>query len=164
MTKVLFVCMGNICRSPAAESVLKKILEDKNLSREFYVDSAGIIDYHSGEQPDPRMIEVLEKRGYVTNHSARQVNLKDFEIFDYILAADYYVFSQLNKYSIDEEKKKKIFQMSRFLNNHNEKEIPDPYYGSEEDFEYCLDLIEDAVNGFYNEVLKPDEKPDLSNN
>jgi protein-tyrosine phosphatase len=161
MTKVLFVCMGNICRSPAAEGVLKKLLIDKNLSKDFYVDSAGIINYHAGEQPDYRMISVLEKRGYSLNHSARQINLKDFEIFDYILAVDNYIFRELNKYPIEFEQKKKIMKLADFLKNHSEKEIADPYYGSEEDFEYCLDLIEDSVQGFFNEKLKQNEQQNL---
>jgi protein-tyrosine phosphatase len=164
MTKVLFVCMGNICRSPAAEGVFKKILDDNDSSQEFYVDSAGIIDYHAGEQPDLRMITAMENRGYSANHFARQVNLKDFEIFDYLVAADYFVFRQLNKYPVSPENKKKIIQMAQFLQNHKENEIPDPYYGTDEDFEYCLDLIEDAVNGFFNKLLMSNEKSNLSNN
>lgn len=161
MTKVLFVCMGNICRSPAAESVLKKLLIDKNLSKDFYVESAGIIDYHKGEQPDYRMVSVMENRGYYANHSARQINLKDFEIFDYILAVDDYIFKELNKYPVDTNLKKKILKLADFLKDHNESEIADPYYGNKEDFEYCLDLIEDSVQGFFNEKLKQNEQQNL---
>lgn len=153
--------MGNICRSPAAEGVLKKFLFDKNFSKDFYVDSAGIINYHAGEQPDYRMISVMEKRGYSVNHSARQINLKDFEIFDYILAVDNYIFRELNKYPVDVTQKKKIMKLADFLKNHSEKEIADPYYGSEEDFEYCLDLIEDSVQGFFNDKLKQNEQQNL---
>lgn len=161
MKKVLFVCMGNICRSPAAEGVLKKIVSDNKLNNEFYIDSAGIIDYHAGEPPDDRMIQTMEKRGYSLNHTARQINLKDFDIFDYIVAVDNYVFRELNRYPITNEQKKKIIKLADFLKNHSEKEIADPYYGTEEDFEYCVDLIEDSVNGLYNDKLKNDEPKNL---
>jgi protein-tyrosine phosphatase len=161
MTKVLFVCLGNICRSPAAESVLKKIIEDKNLTKNFYVDSAGLIDYHKGEPPDDRMISTMEKRGYSMNHSARQINLKDFDIFDYIVALDNYIFKELNRYPIDANKKKKIIKLADYLKQHNETEIADPYYGNQEDFEYCLDLIEDSVNGLFNDKLKTNEQQNI---
>lgn len=161
MKKILFVCMGNICRSPAAEGVLKKIIRDKNLSDKFYVDSAGIIDYHAGEQPDSRMISVMENRGYSLNHYARQINLKDFDIFDYIVTVDNYIFRELNKYPVDSDKKKKILKLADFLKNYSEKEIADPYYGDEQDFNYCVDLIEDSVQGFFNEKLNHNEQQNL---
>lgn len=161
MKKVLFVCMGNICRSPAAEGVLKNIIINNNLSEKFYVDSAGIIDYHAGEQPDSRMISVMENRGYSLNHYARQINLKDFDIFDYIVAVDNYIFRELNKYPVDSDKKKKILKLADFLKNYSEKEIADPYYGDEQDFNYCVDLIEDSVKGFFNEKLNHNEQQNL---
>lgn len=145
--------MGNICRSPAAEGVLKKILQENNLQDKFYVDSAGLIDYHAGEPPDDRMANIMEERGYPINHTARQINLKDFDIFDYILAVDDYVFKELNRYPIDSQKKKKILKLANFFKNFSEKEIQDPYYGNKKDFEYCLTLIEDSVQGFFNDKL-----------
>jgi len=158
MKKILFVCMGNICRSPAAEGVLKKIINEENLSKDFYIDSAGLIDYHSGEPPDERMISVMEERGYTLNHSARQINLKDFDIFDYIIAVDNYVYRELLRYPISADKKQKILKLADYLKNYNENEIADPYYGSNEDFEYCADLIEDSVQGLFNEKLKSNEQ------
>ena len=153
MRKVLFVCMGNICRSPAAEGIAKKILGDKGLNGKIEIDSAGTLDYHSGEPPDPRMIMHASKRGYELNHLARQFNSeKDFEYFDYIVTMDDEIFNEINSLDRKKEYKNKILKMASFSSNPDITEVPDPYYSRSEGFELVLDILEDTVNGLLKKV------------
>lgn len=162
--KILFVCIGNICRSPAAEGVFKKILSTNGSTQNIEVDSAGLIDYHQGEPIDDRMLDTMKKRNYDFNHFARQITLSDFEEFDYILAVDNFVYSQLIKFPITPDKKKKILKLADYFQNYSENEIADPYYGNLEDFEYCLNLIEDSVKGFMKKKLNFNESKNLQTN
>lgn len=152
MKKILFVCMGNICRSPAAEGVMKYLVKQNGFKDKFYIDSAGTIDYHFGELPDPRMIEVALERGYILDHKARQITKSDLEKFDYILTMDDHILRSVQE--LDDQKKyqHKIFRMTDFLTGMQANEIPDPYYGNKEDFEYSLDLIEDAAKGLLKQI------------
>lgn len=152
MKKILFVCMGNICRSPAAEGVMKSLLNKNGIKDKVYVDSAGTIDYHTGEFPDPRMIEVASERGYELNHRARQITKSDLENFDYIITMDDQIYKSVNRLDSQKQYQHKIFKMTDFLSEMEADEIPDPYYGKKEDFEYSLDLIEDAVKGLLNRI------------
>ncbi|MBI5663087.1 MAG: low molecular weight phosphotyrosine protein phosphatase [Ignavibacterium album] len=152
MKKILFVCMGNICRSPAAEGVMKSLLNKNGIKDKVYVDSAGTIDYHTGEFPDPRMIEVASERGYELNHRARQITKSDLENFDYIITMDDQIYKSVNRLDSQKQYQHKIFKMTDFLSEMEADEIPDPYYGNKEDFEYSLDLIEDATKGLLNRI------------
>ncbi len=142
--RVLVCCLGNICRSPLGEAVLKKKAQEQGI--ELEVDSAGTIDFHTGAKPDPRSRKVGEARGYDFSGShARKVKLEDFEYFDVILAADHSNLANLMSMCPEAHQNK----ISLFL-SHSEgqySEIPDPYYGETTDFEFALDLIEQASDG-----------------
>ena len=145
--------MGNICRSPAAEGIAKKFLEKRGLDGKVEIDSAGTLDYHEGELPDPRMIKRASKRGYNLDSRARQFNPEmDFEHFDYIVTMDddnYYEITSLdrkNKFS------SKIFKMVSFGYKIKVKEVPDPYYSGSDGFENVLAILEDSIEGLLNKV------------
>ncbi len=145
MTKILVVCMGNICRSPTGEAVLKAKVKQLGFNAE--VDSAGTIGYHEGNSPDKRAKAAGEKRGYsFSGISARKVTDSDFEDFDYVLAADKDNLEDLMLRC----PKHLQYKLSLFLSHSHSsyEEIPDPYYGGEQGFELVLDLIEEAAEAF----------------
>jgi protein-tyrosine phosphatase len=153
--KVIFVCLGNICRSPAAEAVFKSKVKEEGLSDKIMVDSAGIIGMHSGEKADRRMIRHALDRGYVVDSISRKFNPNsDFSDFDMIIGMDDQNVSDLILSSRNESDRKKIYRMAQFLKNHFDKEIPDPYYGGIEGFNHVLDLLEDACYGLLEKVKK----------
>lgn len=145
--KILFVCLGNICRSPAAEGIMKKKLEERNLSDRFIIDSAGILNYHEGELPDSRMRAHANRRGYNLNSISRPVKYQDFTDFDLILGMDDRNINDLNKKAPDIESAEKIKRMTDYCKNYPVDHIPDPYYGGVDGFELVLDLLEDACDG-----------------
>lgn len=138
---ILFVCLGNICRSPAAEGVMKKLVLNQD---SFFIDSAGLIDVHEGENADYRMRRAAKKRGYELTSKSRMIHQKDFDFFDYIVGMDFSNIRTLKEKCESNENKQKILLMSDFLTQFSHKEIPDPYYGGDADFELVLDLLEDA--------------------
>lgn len=154
MTKVLFVCMGNICRSPTAEAVFRHLVHQQELSHRFEIDSAGTHDYHVGYPPDHRMQKAALARGYdLSKLKARQVDPVDFEYYDYILAMDNHNMDCLLDIKVDN----KIAKVELFLNyavDQDDKEVPDPYYGGEEGFEHVMTLIEYASQGFLETIQK----------
>ena len=151
---VLFVCLGNICRSPAAEAIFISLLEKKGLTDGFIVDSAGTGSWHIGKKADSRMRIASKRRNINILSRARQINSKDFEEFNYILAMDDSNFSQIQDFknrtnSTDFASIKKI---QNFRTVFHEKEVPDPYFGGDEGFEYVLDILEDSVSGFLESI------------
>ena len=144
--RVLFVCMGNICRSPTAEGVFRKLVEDEGLSEYIEIDSAGTHAYHVGEQPDRRAQAAAERRGVsLSDIRARRVAADDFARFDYVLAMD-----RLNLHMLTEEAGQDYAErVTLFLEfgGGAESEVPDPYYGGAAGFERVLDLVEDASRG-----------------
>jgi len=151
--RILFVCMGNICRSPAAEGIAKKFLEKKGLDGTIEIDSAGTLDYHEGELPDPRMIKHASKRGYKLDSRARQFNPNnDFDHFDYIVTMDDDNYSEIT--SLDKKNKfnDKVYRMVSFGNKLKVNEVPDPYYSGSDGFEQVLDILEDSVDGLLKKV------------
>lgn len=144
MPKLLFVCMGNICRSPAAEGVMKHDLEQAGLTGEVMVDSAGTIDYHIGKLPDSRMRAAAEHRGLTLGHRARQVTAQDLKDFDLVLVMDHENLSEVMRLPGAREQQAKIKLFCEYCTEHDEKEVPDPYYGGAQGFEKVLDLLEDG--------------------
>lgn len=146
--KVLFVCLGNICRSSAAEAVLKKYLEKEGLQDKVFVDSAGTAGYHIGEPSDPRMIKAASKRGYNIDHIGRKFRAaKDFLKFDYIITMDNQNFADIKELDHVNKFSHKIFKMSEFCKDIKFEEVPDPYYENEEGFEKVLNILEDGCRG-----------------
>ena len=144
--RLLFVCLGNICRSPAAEGVMKQIVfNSPELRGNIIVDSAGIGAWHTGQLPDHRMREAGAERGYDFSSRARQVKADDFKGFDYVFAMDHENIADLNRIAPDEESKNKIRCLADYMTSHPQYDtVPDPYYGTMKDFRLALDLIEDA--------------------
>ena len=150
---VLFVCMGNICRSPTAEGVFRHLVEEGGLSDHIEIDSAGTHAYHINEPPDRRASAAAERRGYtLTKIRARRVVDMDFERFDYIIAMDRDNVQRLVEQA-DVEHHDKIRLFLEFANA-QEDEVPDPYYGGAAGFERVLDLVEDASRGLLEMLRK----------
>ena len=150
-TSVLFVCMGNICRSPTAEGVFRHFLAEAGLQQSVVVDSAGTHAYHSGDSADARASAAAERRGYsLADIRARKVTAEDFEKFDYVLAMDRDNLALLIEQS-DASHHHKISLFLQYAST-SEDEVPDPYYGGATGFEKVLDLIEDASRGLLSDV------------
>lgn len=145
-TKILFICLGNICRSPAANGVMEKMVADQGLQHQFYIDSAGIGYWHVGELPDARMRKHGRMRGYNFGHHARQFDASvDFDAFDYIVTMDDDNYRAITRMADSDADRRKVVRMTQFLANHpHATSVPDPYYGGDRDFELALDLIEDG--------------------
>lgn len=144
---VLFVCMGNICRSPTAEGVFRQKVADAGLEQKIHIDSAGTIAYHVGHPPDQRAQKAAMKRGIdLGPQRARKVNSSDFEQFDFVIAMD-----SDNRYELEaicpSGHEHKLHMFMKFAQNWSETEVPDPYYGGAHGFETVLDMVEDAAEG-----------------
>ena len=151
--KILFVCLGNICRSSSAEGVMKHLLEESGLGNEFVVDSAGISSYHQGELPDSRMRAHAIRRGYELTHRSRSVRTEDFYNFDLIIGMDDRNIDDLKDRAPSPEEWKKIHLMTEYCTRFTHADhVPDPYYGGAEVFEYVLDLLEDACAGLLERI------------
>jgi protein-tyrosine phosphatase len=145
MKKVLFVCLGNICRSPAAEGVFLKMVNDAGLAKQIHVDSAGTGGWHVGDAPDSRMIHHAKQRGYdLTQLEARQFSEEDFSKFDYILTMDNSNLKNVLNLDVKRQHHAKVKPLVNYCKIHEVKEVPDPYYDRDEGFNHVLDLIEDA--------------------
>ncbi len=151
--RILFVCLGNICRSPSAEAVTTKLIKDQNLENLIEVDSAGTIDYHEGEPSDERMRKHAERRGYKLDHIARGFSPEiDFSSSDYIVTMDNNNYYDIIDFDIKNQYSDKIFRLSEFAVNITFDEVPDPYYGGAEGFEIVLDILEDACGGLLEKI------------
>ncbi len=152
---ILFVCLGNICRSPAAEGIMKKLIEVEKLDLELEVDSAGTMGYHTGEGADPRMKRHAKKRGYNLTSLARKFDPeKDFDHFDYIVTMDNQNYSDIKGLDIKKKFNHKIFKMADFCKNNNITEVPDPYYEGDEGFSHVIDILEEGCSNLLIKIKK----------
>lgn len=149
---VLFVCLGNICRSPAGEGIFKKLVKEQGLHDRIKADSAGTSGYHDGELPDPRMRQHGVRRGYKFDSLSRKFTSKDFDRFDLIIAMDDNNYHNIKRLSPDLEADKKVYRMTDFSKKYNHDYIPDPYYSGADGFELVLDLLEDACEGLLGKI------------
>lgn len=152
--KILFVCLGNICRSPSAEAVMKKLVHDAGMSDRIKIDSAGIIGYHEGERADSRMRSHAARRGYVLDSISRPVCTDDFFDFDLIIGMDNRNIDDLKRKAPDLASVEKIHQMTEYSRNSLYDHVPDPYYSGAEGFELVLDLLEDACTGLLDKLAQ----------
>jgi protein-tyrosine phosphatase len=142
--KLLFVCMGNICRSPAAHGVMEKLLVDAGMQDRMEIDSAGTIGLHAGKLPDSRMRQAASRRGYPLTHRARQVGRADLDAYDLVLVMDHANFEDVDSLADPRKHEGKVRFFSEFCTKHGETEVPDPYHGGSAGFEKVLDMMEDG--------------------
>ena len=152
MVKVLFVCLGNICRSPSAEGVFRKLVAESDLVHEIVIDSAGTHAYHLNQPPDLRAQQAAARRGVsLSELRGRQATGQDMVEFDYVLAMDKENYTNLMRIS------EGVDNLSLFLeysDRYDEDEVPDPYYGGPNGFEHVLDMIEDAAQGLLEDIRR----------
>lgn len=157
--KLLFVCLGNICRSPAAENIMNYLIAQANLSEQIICDSAGTASYHIGSPPDERMtITAAAQLGIKLHGQARQFKKSDFENFDLILAMDRANYQDILALDSSGQYGHKVRLMCDFCSKFTIKEVPDPYYGSPENFNNVIALLLDACNGLLQDISIKCEK------
>jgi protein-tyrosine phosphatase len=152
--KLLFVCLGNICRSPSAENIMNHLIEQKGLQSQFVCDSAGTAGYHIGKPPDRRMTAAAQRRGIVLVGQARQFTPIDFEKFDLILAMDQENYEDILDLDPGKKYAHKVKMMCEFCQEYPDKEVPDPYYGGADGFDYVINLLLDACDGLLQTVTR----------
>ena len=150
--KILFVCLGNICRSPAAEAVFKNMTDNQGQSVKFEVDSAGTYGGHAGSLPDSRMRDACFRRGYKSEHRSRVLTRNDFYHFDMIITMDDSNYRNVCRMSPGKEYTVKIRRFCEFCREFDIDEVPDPYYQGRSGFEYVLDILEDGCAGLLNQL------------
>lgn len=151
---ILFVCLGNICRSPAAQGIMQHIVEESNQRDKFRLDSAGLYGGHAGELPDSRMRQCAFQYGYRLEHRSRPVKESDFDRFDLIVAMDDSNYDRLRRLAPTVEDERKVVKMISFCReNKGYSYIPDPYYEGMEGFHIVVNLLEDACRGLYDLIM-----------
>lgn len=150
--KVLFVCLGNICRSPLAEAIFKDKLKKKNLEKFFHVDSCGTSNYHIGDPPDARTTANARKNGVAIDHCGRQFTVNDLHEFDYIFAMDKSNYKNILRLLKDESHRQKVMLMRQFDTVGKGEEVPDPYYGGEKNFQEVFEILDRSTENFLNHL------------
>lgn len=154
MVRVLFVCLGNICRSPTAEGVFRALVESEGLAGQIEIDSAGTHAYHIGEGPDPRSQEAAARRGIdLSSLRGRRATVVDIEEFDYVLAMDQENYANLMQLA-PVQLESRVSLLMKFAPKRSEDEVPDPYFGGEGGFDRVLDMIEDAARGLLADIRR----------
>ena len=154
-TRVLFVCLGNICRSPAADGIMHAIVEREGVAADWDIDSAGTARYHIGELPDHRMRLHARRRGLDLTHRARQVETADFDRYDLIIGMDSVNVADLRRLAPSPEAERKVHAMAEFFAPGERYDyVPDPYYEGAEGFELVLDLLEDSCQRLFNQLSR----------
>jgi len=155
MIRVLFVCLGNICRSPMAESIFNNLVKIEGLDGKIEVDSAGIIDYHAGELPDKRMRETAKKHNIYLEHRSRQLTPKDFTSFDYIIGMDGNNMQGIQKIAKHVNNTHvQLFKMREFDKQSSGKDVEDPYYQRDTGFEICYQVLKESCEGSLEHITK----------
>ncbi|MEO5914255.1 MAG: low molecular weight protein-tyrosine-phosphatase [Luteolibacter sp.] len=152
--RVLFVCLGNICRSPAAEIIFRKLVADAGRETDFEIDSAGTIGHHEGAPPDPRMSESLKRQGYTIQGRARQIHAADLERFDLIVTMDESNLTDVRRLDKTASLHSKIHPFVGFCRDHDDLRVPDPYYGGQRGFDHVIKLLEDGCGGILESLEK----------
>lgn len=152
---ILFVCLGNICRSPAAQAVMQHMVDERGLGDRIYIDSAGTGGWHVGDLADKRMRVHARPRGYELTHRARTVQASDFEDFDLIVGMDAANVSDLRHLAATIEQQDKVVMMGDYIRRYPHYDhVPDPYYEGSEGFELVLDLLEDSCDNLLNQIIE----------
>lgn len=152
MHRILFLCMGNICRSPAGHCVLQHLVNDAGRQDEFEIESAGTIGFHVGEPPDRRMQQSMRARGIPVIGRSRKLQAADLEHYDLILAMDYDNLADAKALDPSEKNHHRIRLFCDYCTEHHERQVPDPYYGGDRGFEHVLDLIEDGCRNLLKQL------------
>lgn len=152
--RVLFVCMGNICRSPAGENTFAKLVRDAGREDSISWDSAGTFGYHAGKAPDRRMTETLEKRGIPVSGQAREFVVSDFDDFDLILTMDEENYANVLRLARSDQDRARVSRFTDFCTEHAETEVPDPYYGGGAGFELVAEMMLDGCAGILEKIQK----------
>lgn len=153
-TKILFVCLGNICRSPAAEGIMQHIVDKRGMSGRIEVDSAGTYGGHAGEPADRRMREAARARGYDLTSRSRKIRMDDFFDFDMIIVMDDSNYDDVHSLAPDIGSTEKIHRMTDLCKTHKVTYVPDPYYGGRNGFENVLDILEDACGRLLEKITE----------
>lgn len=152
--RILFVCLGNICRSPAAEIIFRKQVTDSGRAEDFEIDSAGTIGHHAGSPPDSRMSESLARHGFTVEGRARQIQSADLEDFDLIVTMDETNLSDVRRLDTTGNARAEIQPFVGFCRRHDDLRVPDPYYGGQRGFDHVIELLKDGCEGIL-ESLPP---------
>ena len=153
--RILFVCLGNICRSPAAHGVMQRLVEEQGVADRFEIDSAGLYGGHAGDLPDSRMRAHARSRGLELTHRSRQVRESDFDRFDIIVAMDDSNYDRLLAMAPTPDDERKVVRMADFFTQHPWADcVPDPYYDGAQGFENALDLIEDGCLSLFKQLIE----------